>query len=156
MNTLHKNCSSSVYQVSMNPSDFKKAVVKPLLQLKETITRSKYTEKLQTLFESTCSVKTSEKYVLQQLVLHSSTYNLPSIQLSAYRSGHSTETVCLCILNDFPLPSTTTIQNLLLLDLPAAFDTTDHGILLSRINTILAKLVLILPFSQELRHPCRD
>ena len=37
---------------------------------------------------------------LEQLASHLSTHSLLSIYQSAYRSGHSTETVLLCILND--------------------------------------------------------
>ena len=56
---------------------------------------------------------------------------------SAYRAGHSNETVLLRIVNDilFALDNDN-ISVLLLLDLSAAFDTIDHQILLSRLNSV--------------------
>ena len=57
---------------------------------------------------------------------------------SAYRAGHSTETVLLRIVNDIlSALDNDNIYVLLLLDLSAAFDTTDHQILLSRLNSVL-------------------
>ena len=63
--------------------------------------------------------------------------NLSNPFQSAYRAGHSTETVLLRVIyyilcaldND-------NISVLLLLDLYAAFDTVDHQILLSRLNSV--------------------
>ena len=56
---------------------------------------------------------------------------------SAYRAGHSMETVLLHIVNDIlSALDNDNIFVLLLLDLSAAFDTTDHQILLSRLNCV--------------------
>ena len=72
---------------------------------------------------------------------------------SAYRAGHSTETVSLRIVNDNFILSALDSDNisfLLLLDLSAAFDTTDHHILLSR----LQKNNLSNPFQSAYRAGC--
>ena len=56
---------------------------------------------------------------------------------SAYWAGHSTETVLLHIVNDIlSALDNDNISVLLLLDLSAAFDTLDHQILLSRLNSV--------------------
>ena len=61
--------------------------------------------------------------------------NLDELFQSAYKAGHTTETALLRVQNDV----LRAIDNgdcvmLLLLDLPAAFDTVDHSILLSRLS----------------------
>ena len=63
--------------------------------------------------------------------------NLSNPFQSAYRAGHSTETVLLRIVNDIlSALDNDNISVLLLLDLSAAFDTIDHQILLSRLNSV--------------------
>ena len=70
--------------------------------------------------------------------VHMSTNNLyPSAQ-SSYRKNHSTETALLKVKNDILLNMNrqhTTF--LVLLDLSAAFDTVDHGIMLERLSSKL-------------------
>ena len=70
--------------------------------------------------------------------VHMSTNNLyPSAQ-SSYRKNHSTETALLKVKNDILLNMNrqhTTF--LVLLDLSAAFDTVDHGIMLKRLSSKL-------------------
>ena len=57
-------------------------------------------------------------------------------QQSAYKSGHSTETVLLAIKNDVHLSLSKGMPTaLVLLDLSAAFDTIDHCILLRRMSS---------------------
>jgi hypothetical protein len=60
---------------------------------------------------------------------------LPSYQ-SAYRPFHSTETAALRVLSDIlKAVDSWDVAGQLFLDLSAAFDTVDHGILLRRLNT---------------------
>ena len=55
---------------------------------------------------------------------------------SAYRKFHSTETALLRVQNDLNLAiDRKQLSALVLLDLPAAFDTIDHDILLNRLST---------------------
>ena len=79
--------------------------------------------------------KILEKVVLRRLSNHLLNNNLFYSHQSAYRAGHSTETALLKIVND--LLSTLDedkVSLLSLLDLSAAFDITDHSILLSHLS----------------------
>ena len=107
------------------PSEFKTAVVKPLLK-KPSLDPNEL-KNYRSISHLPFLSKLLEKRVLQQLVSHLSTHNLLGIHQPAYRSGHSTETVLLRILND-PLTSLddNKISILLLLDLSAVFDTTSN------------------------------
>jgi hypothetical protein len=59
---------------------------------------------------------------------------LPEVQ-SAYRSNHSTETAVLKVLSDaYAAADNKDVTLLCLLDLSAAFDTVDHGLLLARLR----------------------
>ena len=81
--------------------------------------------------------KILEKIVLHKLLYHLQENNLSNPFHSAYRAGHSTETVLLRIVNDIlSAPDNDNISVLLLLDLSAAFNTIDHQILLSRLNSV--------------------
>ena len=85
--------------------------------------------------------KILEKVVLHKLLSHLQENNLSNPFQSAYRAGHSTETVLLRIVNDIlSALDNDNISVLLLLDLvldlSAAFDTIDHQILLSRLNSV--------------------
>ena len=82
--------------------------------------------------------KILEKVVLHKLLSHLQENNLSKPFQSAYRAGHSTETVLLRIVNDIlSALDNDSISVLLLLDLSAAFDTIDHQILLSCLNSVL-------------------
>ena len=74
-------------------------------------------------------------YRLQQRCLKKLTgRRLPRLQ-SAYRPHHSTETAILKVLSDVLLAiDAGDLSALVLLDLPAAFDTVDHNILLHRLE----------------------
>lgn len=62
---------------------------------------------------------------------------LPSLQ-SAYRQNHSTETVLIKVKNDLLMTMNKGHLTLLvLLDLGAAFDNVDQGILLQRLQSML-------------------
>ena len=81
--------------------------------------------------------KIPEKLVLHKLLSHLQENNLSNPFQSAYWAGHSTETVLLRIVNDIlSALDNDNISVLLLLDLSAAFDTIDHQILLSRLNSV--------------------
>ena len=79
--------------------------------------------------------KRLEKVVLHKLLSHLQENNLSNPFQSAYRAGHSTENVLLRIVNDI-LSALDNDISLLLLDLSVAFDTIDHQILLSRLNSV--------------------
>ena len=81
--------------------------------------------------------KILEKVVLHKLLSHFQENNLSNPFQSAYRAGHSTETVLLRIVNDILSALDNDNISVLLLDLSAAFDTTDYQIFLSRLNSAL-------------------
>ena len=80
--------------------------------------------------------KVIEKSVAIQLVQYIDDNNLDEKLQSAYKKMHSTETALLRVQNDIlhSVDRGCTVV-LLLLDLSAAFDTVDHGLLLHRLNT---------------------
>ena len=74
--------------------------------------------------------------MLAQLLKHLQTNKLLYHLQSAYRSDHSTETALMKICNDIlSALDNKNVAILSLLDLSAAFDTIDHSILLSRLQT---------------------
>ena len=80
--------------------------------------------------------KITEKAVACQLTVYLNANGLQEVFQSAYKVAHSTETALLKVQSD----TLNAIEKqesvlLLLLDLSAAFDTVDHVILLSRLNT---------------------
>ncbi|KAK5884206.1 hypothetical protein CesoFtcFv8_018051 [Champsocephalus esox] len=80
--------------------------------------------------------KVLERVVASQLKHHLSDNNLYETFQSGFRSNHSTETALLKITNDLLLSSNAGNLNILiLLDLSAAFDTINHSILLTRLET---------------------
>ena len=81
--------------------------------------------------------KILEKVVLHKLLSYLQENNLSNPFRSAYRAGYSTENVLLHIVNDIlSALDNDNISVLLLLELSAAFDTIDHQILLSRLNSV--------------------
>ncbi len=79
--------------------------------------------------------KILEKVVAAQLTAHLTENNLLDPLQSAYRAGHSTESALTKIKSDIDQALDRGQGALLvLLDLSAAFDTLDHGILLNRLN----------------------
>jgi len=77
-----------------------------------------------------------ERLVARQLLAHlNSNGLLPRFQ-SAYQAHHSTETAVLKVLTDILLAvDAGDLSALVLLDLSAAFDTVDHGILMHRLDS---------------------
>ena len=77
------------------------------------------------------------EFISHKLLSHLQENNLSNPFQSAYRAGHSTETVLLHVINGILCTlDNDNISVLLLLDLYAAFDTFDHQILLSRLNSV--------------------
>jgi hypothetical protein len=64
---------------------------------------------------------------------------------SAYKVHHSTETALLKVKNELMNMNKQYVTLLVLLDLSAAFDNIDHGILVDRLHSVLG-LVQILPY----------
>ncbi|KAK3754683.1 hypothetical protein QZH41_015382 [Actinostola sp. cb2023] len=110
--------------------DMKVALLKPLLKkasLDYELFKN-YRPVSNLMFLSKCC----EKIVASQLNNHLCDNNLQELFQSAYKTGHSTESALIRVQNDVLRAIDDVI--LLLLDLSAAFDTVDHGILLSRLS----------------------
>ena len=76
-----------------------------------------------------------ERIIHQRITTHIDSFPTVSPFQSAYRKFHSTETALLRIYNDLLLAiDKQKVSALVLLDLSAAFDTLDHGILLHRLE----------------------
>ena len=118
------------------PPDLKTAIVKPLLK-KPSLDRN-LLKNYRPISNLPFLSKILEKVVLHKLLSHLQENNLSNPFQSAYRAGCSTETVLLRIVKDIlSALDNDNISVLLLLDLSAAFDTLDHQILLSRLNSVL-------------------
>lgn len=115
------------------PVSFKTALVTPLLKKKtlDPESLSSYRPVSQLSFIS----KVLEKVVANRLCSYLEENDLYESMQSAYRPGHSVETALVKVTNDI-LTAVDQKQMVLLvlLDLSAAFDTVDHGILLRRMH----------------------
>ena len=117
------------------PPDLKTAIVKPLLK-KPSLDKN-LLKNYRPISNLPFLSKILEKVVLHKLFSHLQENNLSNPFQSAYRAGCSTETVLLRIVNGIlSTLDNDNISVLLLLDLSAAFDTLDHQILLSRLNSV--------------------
>ena len=130
---------TSIVNASLNhaivPLSLKTALIRPLLKNsgldKEVLKNYRPVSNLSFIS------KVLEKVVAKRLDDHMLDNNLYSSVQSAYRERHSTETALLKVQSDI----LTALDSgsgavLLMLDLSAAFDTIDHGILLSRLNSL--------------------
>ena len=94
--------------------------------------------------------KVLERVVCSQLTEHQSIFNLLSPCQSAYRPHHSTETALLSLCNDILMSlDSGKASALLLLDLSAAFDTIDHGILIARLKNLFGVSDIALQWFQS-------
>ena len=126
------NVGKCSLQNSTLTSDMKKALVRPSLK-KPSLDYQLYKNHRpisNLMFLSKC-----EKVVASQFISHLRENKLEEIFQSAYKVGHSTESALLRVHNDVlrALDDGKCVM-LVLLDLSAAFDTVDHGILLSRLS----------------------
>ena len=79
--------------------------------------------------------KLLERIVLSRITAHLASVNTLNPFQSAYKKRHSTESALLCILNDLHQEMNNSRVSLLdTLDMSAAFDTIDHGMLLTRLR----------------------
>ena len=130
---------TSIVNASLNhaivPLSLKTALIRPLFKKsgldKEVLKNYRPVSNLSFIS------KVLEKVVAKRLDDHMLDNNLYSSVQSAYRERHSTETALLNVQSDI----LTALDSgsgavLLMLDLSAAFDTIDHGILLSRLNSL--------------------
>ena len=130
---------TSIGNASLNhaivPVSLKTALIRPLLKKsgldKEVLKNYRPVSNLSFIS------KVLEKVVAKRLDDYMLDNNLYSSVQSAYRERHSTETALLKVQSDI----LTALDSgsgavLLMLDLSAAFDTIDHGILLSRLNSL--------------------
>ena len=115
------------------PSHFKSALVSPLLK-KPTLNKDDM-KNYRPVSNLSFLSKILEKVVASRLNSHINSSHISNHYQSAYRKLHSTETALLKTHNDI-LSSMDDgkITALTLLDLSAAFDTTDHTILLRRLD----------------------
>ncbi len=115
------------------PSECKLAYIRPLLKKsgleKEDLKNYRPVANLSFLG------KLIERVVSSRLWSVITEYNLQDPFQSAYRANHSTETALIRVQNDILREMDNgRITSLVLLDLSAAFDTVDHGILLQRLE----------------------
>ena len=88
-----------------------------------------------------------EKIVLSQLLSHLNHYKLLSPVQSAYRPHHSSEIALLMMVNDILTAlDQEKIATLALIDLPAAFDTINHEILIQRLCNVFGVRETLLSF----------
>ncbi|CAB4017696.1 Hypothetical predicted protein, partial [Paramuricea clavata] len=117
------------------PDKWKEALVKPLIKKKgpdALFTNLRPISNLQYIS------KLTERAVYDQTYHHMMTHELFLLLQSAFRKGHSTETALLRVQNDILMNiDRQQVTLLVLLDLSAAFDTVDRGILLHRMETSL-------------------
>ena len=114
------------------PDKLKMAIIRPLLKKLGLETELKNYRPVSNL----CFLsKLIEKIVAKQFVDHLVKHKLMDPLQSAYKKYHSTETALVKVQNDILIDiDNKNVSLLVLLDLSAAFDTIDHGILMKRLE----------------------
>ncbi|KAL6455951.1 hypothetical protein MHYP_G00358020 [Metynnis hypsauchen] len=117
------------------PKAFKQAVIKPLIKKPnlDLSILSNYRPISNLPFIS----KILEKAVAQQLSSYLHENHIYEKIQSGFKPHHSTETALVKITNDLLASDQGHVSLLVLLDLSAAFDTTDHNILLERLENMV-------------------
>ena len=140
---LLKNCVEELSPVLLHivnlsvmmaefPTDMKKAVIKPTL--KEDGADPDCLKNYRPVSNLPAISKLLERVVLNQLNQYLAENNLHCPVQSGYRPHHSCETLLVRMTDDiFKETQSDNIVILVLLDLSAAFDTIDHGILLDKL-----------------------
>ena len=117
-----------------SPASLKEAIIKPILK-KNNLDPSEYMN-FRPISNLPFLSKVIEKVIAAQLTSYVEDNNLCELFQSAYRGNHSTETTLIRVHNDIVMAiDKGNSAILVLLDLSAAFDTVDHSMLLSRLNT---------------------
>jgi hypothetical protein len=115
------------------PDSQKAAIITPVL--KKTNADPDEPKNYRPISNLTFMSKVIERIVAEQVTRHLNISNLMPPLQSAYRCHHSTETAVVKVLSDIlDAVYTGKVTLLGLLDLSAAFDTVDHGILLQRLQ----------------------
>ena len=126
---MNKSLSSSII-----PHCFKHALVKPLL--KKASLDPNCLKHYWPVSNLPFLSKVLERIVLKQFLQHLQFHSLLEPLQSAYQKCHSTETALLHVVSDLLQASDHGCVSILsLLDLSAAFDTTDHNILITRLRS---------------------
>ena len=125
---INKSVSTGMF-----PDELKQALVSPLI--KKPSMDPEVLKSYRPVSNLSFISKLIEKHVLSHLQDYSITHNLSDPYQSAYTKFHSTETALLKIQSDLLMAvDKKGAAVLVLLDLSAAFDTIDHGILLKRLE----------------------
>ena len=129
---------TSIFNDSLNagifPVDFKDSLVTPLI--KKPGLDCNVLKNYRPVSNLSFISKILEKIVFKQIVTHLQDNQLIDNFQSAYKSGHSTETALLKVVNDLVCDiDNGNVSFLTMLDLSAAFDTIDHSILFNRLSS---------------------
>ena len=125
-------CNASLRE-GVLPSSQKTATITPIVK-KSGLDRDE-PQNYRPISNLTFISKVIEQIVAEQMRAHlTECYLMPPVQ-SAYRQGHSTETVLMKVIADIiDAADNQHVTLLCLLDMSAAFDTVDHSILLRRLE----------------------
>ena len=125
------------------PSKFKTAVVFPII--KKILLYKEDFKNYHPFSNLPYIGKITEKVVIKQMNSHMAVHNLHDLFQSPYRKGHSTGTALLYVYNDLLCAvDGKRCVLLLLLDLPATFDTIKHTVLLQRFQQVMGITCLAL------------